>query len=73
MEDKELYVKLGKHIKEQRIRRKLTQEELATFIGVSRNCIANYENGRRFMGVDMLWKLEKFFDCDFKKILKKPI
>lgn len=39
-------MKIGQKIKDARIRKKLTQEELGRIIGVQKSAIAKYENGR---------------------------
>jgi transcriptional regulator with XRE-family HTH domain len=39
-------MKIGQRIKEARIKKKLTQEELGKIIGVQKSAIAKYESGR---------------------------
>lgn len=46
--------KLASNIRDARIDAGLTQTTLAETLGVSRNCISNYENGRRMPGVDVV-------------------
>ncbi len=44
-----------------RTENKLTQEQVATVLGISRSAYCNYEIGRRKMGTDMLLALAKFY------------
>lgn len=46
MSDPAVLVKIGQRIKEIRIRKSITQEELATFSGVSTLTVANIEKGK---------------------------
>lgn len=48
---------IGSRIKEARINKKLTQEELALKIGVTKGAIANYENEVSTPKVDLIYKL----------------
>ena len=49
-------------LKELRLMRELSQEELAKALCVSRSCIANYENGVRYPDYEMLKRIAGFFD-----------
>ena len=55
---------IGSRIKEARINKKLTQEELALKIGVTKGAIANYENGVSTPKVDLIYKLFDVLECD---------
>lgn len=52
---------IGDIIKKLRLSRKLTQAELADFIGVSRQAIQKYETGESGIGSDKIEKLAEFF------------
>lgn len=51
---------IGKMIKELRVKKELSQEELANLLSVNRATIANYESGRRTLTVD---KLEEILEA----------
>lgn len=48
---------VGKMIKELRIKKNISQEELANILSVNRATIANYESGRRALTIDKLEEL----------------
>lgn len=48
-------------LKELRDKQKLTQQQAATYLGVSRPTYTRYENGEREPGIEMLKKLADFF------------
>ena len=50
-------------IKEQRLRRGLTQEELARSVGVSRQSINSIERGRYTPSLALALKFARVFDC----------
>ena len=51
---------VGKMIKELRIKKNISQEDLANILSVNRATIANYESGRRALTID---KLEELLDA----------
>lgn len=55
---------IGSRIKEARIKNGLTQEDLASSIGVTKGAIANYENGVSTPKVELLFKLFTALNCD---------
>lgn len=50
-------------LKELRIKKHMTQEELAKEIKSNRSNIANYENGKNFPSIDVLDKLASALNC----------
>lgn len=52
---------LNERIKELRNSRKMTQVELAKALGLTKQCISNWENDNVLPSVDMLCKLADFF------------
>jgi len=50
-------------IKEQRLRRGLTQEELARSVGVSRQSVNSIERGRYTPSLALALKFAQVFDC----------
>ena len=55
---------IGSRIKEARKKRKLTQEELAALIGVTKGAVANYENEVSIPKIEILYKLFDALKCD---------
>ena len=54
----------GDRIKEQRVQKGYTQEELANLLGLQKSAIAKYENGRvRNIKRSTIDKMSKIFDC----------
>jgi|SRR5690625_903184 len=49
-------------LKELRIEKKLTQQEMADFLGITRQGYAKYENGQAETDLETLKKLANFFD-----------
>lgn len=52
---------LNERIKELRNSKKMTQVELAKALGLTKQCISNWENDNVLPSVDMLCKLADFF------------
>lgn len=50
---------IGKHIKEERLRLGLTQTELGQLIGVSKQTLCGWENGRTMPGIATLGSIAK--------------
>lgn len=62
MTDKELAIYIGAKIKEFRLRRNLTQKELAKLVNVGDTTIANYEKGFRSPKKDTMFDLANAFN-----------
>ena len=54
-------VDVGKRIRKLRNARKMTQEECAERIGVTKSTISSYENGSRLPSYDVLVKIAQIF------------
>lgn len=52
---------LNERIKELRNSRKMTQVELANALGLTKQCVSNWENDNVLPSVDMLCRLADFF------------
>ena len=61
-----------KSLKYYRLKRELTQEQLATQIGVSTNTVGRWESGERSPSLKMLHKLAGFFYCDPADLISNP-
>lgn len=52
----------GENLKNARIKNKLTQQQLADMLGISKSTITNYEGGKREPDVFMIKKLAKLLE-----------
>lgn len=60
---------VGRRIRMLRKRRKLTQEQLAEVLSVSRNAVWDFENGAYGMSQDVLYRMKNFFQVSSDYIL----
>ena len=60
---------IGKNIKYLRTQRKLTQDELAEKLFVTRQTVSNYETGRSRPDVEMLAKIAEILDTDANTVI----
>lgn len=60
---------LGERLTEQRLLRKLSQKEVATFLGVSASVVSNYEHGERTPSVEILMALAGLYRCSTDYLL----
>lgn len=51
----------GKRLKTLRIKKKLTQQQLADLLGLTKSVISAYENGLRYPAYDVLIKISRIF------------
>lgn len=61
--------KIGRNIREQRMKKGLSQEELAERLYVTRQTISNYETGRSDPDVEMLTRLAEALDTDIQLLI----
>ena len=64
---------IGKNIKSYREELHLSQEEVAEYLGVSRELISYYENGRREAQLEKLEKLADLFGIELIILLEKDL
>ena len=57
------------NLKELRMEKGLTQEEVADRIGLTRQAISAYEAGKRQPGIDILTKLAEIYETDIEAVL----
>lgn len=55
--------------KERRKSMDLTQEEVATYLGIGRTAVSMWEVGESFPRTDMLPKLAALYDCTIDELL----
>lgn len=63
---------IGKNIRALRMRKKLSQDQLAQILHVTRQTISNYETGRSQPDVEMLTALAEALSVDVKELLYGP-
>lgn len=62
--------KVSNQIKEYRLRRDLTQEELAKAVGVSRQSINSIERGRYIPSLPLALKFARLFECGVDELFQ---
>jgi transcriptional regulator with XRE-family HTH domain len=70
MDKKTLLKKFGKNVKIERIKRDLTQENLAEILDVNSNYVACIECGRQNMSLGKILELSNALDTDIENLLK---
>ena len=61
---------IGCKIKEARIEKKLTQEQVAELLGVSRQTISNWENEKSYPDIISVIKMSECYDVSLDYLLK---
>ncbi len=69
MDKETLLKKFGKNVKIERVKKDLTQEQLAEVMGVSQNYIASIEGGKENMSLGKILELSKALDIDIEALL----
>ena len=70
MNKQELLKKFGKNVKIERIKKDLTQEQLAEIMNVSQNYIANIECGKANMSLGKILELADFIGVNINQLLE---
>lgn len=55
-------MKIGENLKNLRIQRNLSQEDVAKMLNISRQAYCRYENNQREISLDTLCKLADFYE-----------
>lgn len=63
---------IGKNIKQLRTDQKLTQDDLAEKLFVTRQTVSNYENGKSRPDVDMLTRIAEILETDVNSLIYGP-
>ena len=69
MNKQTLLKKFGKNVKIERIKKDLTQEQLAEIMNVSQNYVANIECGKANMSLGKILELSNFLEIGIDKLL----
>ena len=59
-------------IKAARVNKDLTQAEAAKLLGVSKDSLWNYENGRSFPDVRVVKKMEEVYEMSYDNLIFLP-
>ena len=57
---------IGKRLRNLRIAKNLSQEQISLEVGISRDHLSNIENGKFTTNIKTLYKLSQFFEVDFE-------
>ncbi len=69
MDKETLLKKFGKNVKIERVKKDLTQEQLAEIMGVSQNYVASIERGKENMSLGKILELSKSLNVDIETLL----
>lgn len=69
MNKETLLKKFGKNVKIERIKKDLTQEQLAEIMGVSQKYVASIERGKENMSLGKILELSKSLNVDIETLL----
>jgi len=61
---------IGKNIAKERLKQKLTQEDLAGIAEIDRSFLSYIENGNKNFSIQMLLKISKALNIEPKNLLK---
>ena len=64
--------KIGKFIKEIRIKNNLTQKDLAEKYGVTYQAVSKWENGKNIPDIALLKQMSQDFNINIEDILTEP-
>lgn len=64
-------MKIGKIIKDERLKRDLTQEQLAQEFFVTRQLVSKWENGKSYPDLDQVVKMSEWFELPLDYLLKE--
>lgn len=62
-------MKFGEKIKNIRKEKKMTQEQMANILNVSRQAISNWENNKNFPDLEMIIKISRFFSLTLDELI----
>ena len=64
-----IYILVGKRVRQLRLKKKLTQEELAERAGISTSFLGHIERGSRRMSLDSFCRIARALDCTANDLL----
>lgn len=63
------YTEFGKKLKALRRIKRMTQEELAAEMGISKTSVVNYESGARKIPLELIIKFAEFFNASLDELI----
>lgn len=69
--DLKLYKIIGEMLREVRLEKGFTLEQVADFVSVTPKTIQRYETGDRRIKIDTLMKMTKFFDLNYYEFMRE--
>ena len=66
------YTDLGVRIKDERLRRKISQEKLGEYLDLKRTSVINLEKGRHRPSIYVLLTIADFFNMDYTELIPVP-
>ena len=67
------YIKIGKRIKQVRIKSGISQKEMAERLGISRSGYSNYENEHREPGINLIYSFCKEFGMTIDELIRMEL
>ena len=67
------YISIGKRIRQFRLNKRITQEELAFQIGTSAAYISNIESGKKKPSLEKLVQISEVFDITINDLVYSPL
>jgi transcriptional regulator with XRE-family HTH domain len=67
--EESIMLKLGENLKKLRLKRELTQEQLAEAFGVSAQAVSRWENGMTYPDITLLPSIASYFDISIDEII----
>lgn len=68
-EEDTFYKELGERVKNQRLKEKKSQEELADYLNLTRSSMVNFEKGRHRPSIHQLIKMANFLKINYVKLI----
>lgn len=68
-EENETFAEAGLFLRDSRLKKNMTQKELADLIGASQHHISEMEHGKRSIGKEMAKKLSEVFQKNYRRFL----
>lgn len=63
------YVEIGERIRTERLKKKLTHQELADHLGLTRVSVINIETGKHKPSIYQLLQISKLFEINYSKLI----
>ncbi|MBE9886363.1 helix-turn-helix domain-containing protein [Enterococcus durans] len=63
---------VGKRLKHFRLEKGFSQNDIATFLNISRQSVSRWETGKAYPDIDKLVELSKYYGISIDELLKEP-